>query len=90
MYGDTVDIGIVHKPDDLIGEQFAVILRRQVGLGGLGRVELQAFPDAFPQHVKRGVGFHDLGQRLLDERLASWEPVSISAGKREFYHFEPQ
>lgn len=33
--GDSVHIGVIHKPDDLVGEEFTVVLRGQVGLGGL-------------------------------------------------------
>ena len=24
--GDSVDIGVIHKPDDLIGEEFSIVL----------------------------------------------------------------
>lgn len=33
--GDPVDISVVHKPDDLVGEQFTIVLRGQVWLSGL-------------------------------------------------------
>ena len=66
MDGDSVDVGVVDEPDDLVGEELSVVLRRQVGLGGLGGVELQTLTDTLPQHVERGVGLHDLGHGLLD------------------------
>ncbi len=33
--GHPVHVGVVHEPDDLVGEQLAIILGGQVGLGGL-------------------------------------------------------
>ena len=57
--GDSVDVGVVHKPDDLIAEQLPVVLTAQVGLRRLGRVELQALADALPQHIQRRVGLRD-------------------------------
>ena len=33
--GDAIHVRVVHKPDDLIGEELAVVLRRQVRLRGL-------------------------------------------------------
>lgn len=41
MDGDSVDVGVVHKPDDLIREQLSIILAGQVGLSRFGRVELE-------------------------------------------------
>lgn len=75
--GDSVHIGVIHKPDDLIGEEFSVILRGQVGLSGLGGVELQTLADALPQHIQGRVGFHDFSHGLLDQRLAARKPISI-------------
>lgn len=84
MDGDSVDVGVVDEPDDLVGEEFTVVLRGQVGLSGLGGVQLQTLADALPQHVQRRVGLHDLGHGLLDQRLASWEPVTVgTTGQRE-------
>ena len=76
VYGDAVDVGVVHEPDDLVAEQLAVVLARQVRLGRLGRVELQALADAFAEHVEGRIGLHDLGHGLLDERLAARKPVA--------------
>lgn len=81
MDGDSVHIGVIHKPDDLVGEEFAVVLRGQVGLGGLRGVQLQAFANALSEHIQSRVGLHDLGHGLLDQRLASREPVAISTKK---------
>ena len=49
----------------------------QIGLGGFGRIKLQSFSNAFAQDMRRRIGFHDFCHRLLDERLHSWEPVSV-------------
>lgn len=77
VYSDSVDVGVIYKPDDLVGEEFTVVLRGQVGLGGLGGVQLQTFADALSQHVQGRVGLHDLSHGLLDQRLASREPVAV-------------
>lgn len=81
MNGDSIHIGVIDKPDDLVGEEFTIVLRGQVRLSGLGRVQLQAFADALPEHVQGWVGLHDLSHGLLDERLASREPVPICTGE---------
>ena len=49
----------------------------QVGLGGLRRVQLKALPDTLAEDVTRGVRLHDLGHRLLNQRLQSREPVTV-------------
>mmetsp|Transcript_35223 Transcript_35223/g.88355 ORF Transcript_35223/g.88355 Transcript_35223/m.88355 type:complete len:558 (+) Transcript_35223:1414-3087(+) len=72
----AVHIGVIHKPDDLVAEQLAVVLAGQVRLCWLGRVQLQALTHALAQHVERRVGLHDLGQRLDDERLNARKPVA--------------
>lgn len=33
--GDSVHVGVIHKPDDLVGEELPVVLGGQVGLCGL-------------------------------------------------------
>ena len=76
MDGDTVHISVVDEPDDLVGEELSVVLRRQIGLRGLGGVELEPLADAFSQHVQSRVRLHDLAHGLLDEGLSSWEPVA--------------
>lgn len=83
--GDAIHVGVIHKPDDLVGEEFAVVLRGQVGLGGLGGIQLQPFADALPEHIEGGVGLHDLSHGLLDQRLASGEPVTVGTVKRDTY-----
>jgi len=75
--GDAVHVCIVHEPDDLVGEQLAVVLGTEVGFRGLGRVQLETLPDALAQHVQRRVGLHDLGHGLLDEGLRTREPVAV-------------
>ena len=76
MDGDSVDVGVVDEPDDLVGEELAVVLRREVGLGRLRGVELQALADALAKDVQSRIGLHDLGHGLLDQRLGSGEPVA--------------
>lgn len=75
--GDAVDVGVVDEPDDLVAEELRVVLRVEVRLGRLGRVELQALADALAQDVQGRVGLHDLGHGLLDERLEAWEVVAV-------------
>ena len=81
MDGDAIDVGVVDEPDDLIGEKFSVVLRRQVRLGRLRRVELKTFADALSQDVQGRIGLHDLGHRLLNQRLGAREPVAESGVK---------
>jgi len=76
--GDAVHVGVVDEPDDLVGEQLGVVLRGQVGLRGLGAVQLQALADALAQHVHRGVVADELGHGLLHQRLGSGEPVAVA------------
>ena len=40
MDGDTVDVGVVDEPNDLVGEKLAVVLRREIGFSGFRRVKL--------------------------------------------------
>lgn len=40
MNGDTIHIGIVNKPDNLVGEKFTIVLRGQVWFSGLRGVQL--------------------------------------------------
>lgn len=78
MNSDPVNICVIHEPNDLIGEELAIILRGQVGFCGFGGVKLETFTNSLPQDVQSRVGFHDLCHGLLDQRLASWEPVTIA------------
>eukprot|EP00964_Phaeocystis_antarctica_P078146 scaffold48598_cov65-Phaeocystis_antarctica.AAC.1 len=75
--GDAVDVGVIDEPDDLVGEELAVVLRREVGLRRLGRVELQPLADALAQHVERRVGLEDLGHGLRHERLHARDVVAV-------------
>ena len=81
MNGDSVDVGVVDEPNDLIGEQFSVVLTGEIGFRRFGRVQLQTFADPLAQHVQSGIGLHNLGHGLLDQRLATREPVAESAEK---------
>jgi len=77
--GYSVDIGVVHKPNDLIREKLSVVLRGKVRFSGFTGVQLKAFPDSLSQHVQSGIGLHDLRHGLLDERLHTREPVTKGA-----------
>ena len=68
--GHTVDVGVVHEPDDLVAEQLAVVLGAQVGLRGLRGVQLQALADALPQHIQRWVGLQ--GRQSFLDGLLGW------------------
>mmetsp|Transcript_51851 Transcript_51851/g.121766 ORF Transcript_51851/g.121766 Transcript_51851/m.121766 type:complete len:1251 (+) Transcript_51851:175-3927(+) len=72
----AVHVGVVDKPDDLVREQLAVVLRAEVRLRRLRGVELQALADALAQHVERGVRLEDLLHRLVQQRLHAREPVA--------------
>mmetsp|Transcript_39638 Transcript_39638/g.86525 ORF Transcript_39638/g.86525 Transcript_39638/m.86525 type:complete len:232 (+) Transcript_39638:1500-2195(+) len=74
--GDTVDIRVIHEPNDLRRKQLAVVLRIQVRLSGLGGVQLQTLSNAFTQDVKSRIGFHDLVHGTLKQRFDSREPIS--------------
>lgn len=74
--GDSVDVGVIHKPDHLVVEQVGVVLGVQVRLGGLGGVQLQAFADALTQDVQGGVGFHYFVHCLQDQCADTREPVA--------------
>ena len=67
------------QPTHSMQQGRTVVLAGQVGLGGLGGVELQALADALTQHVQRGVGLHDLGQGLHHQGLDPREPVAEGA-----------
>ena len=66
---DTVHVGVVDEPDDLVREELRVVLAVQVRLRGLRGVQLKTLPDAFTEDVARRVRLHDLCHGLLDERL---------------------
>lgn len=83
MYGDSIDICVVHKPDDLIGEELAVVLGGQIRFSRLGGVQLETFTDPLPQDVQSRVSLHDLSHSLLDQGLTSREPVTIATETQE-------
>ena len=60
MNRHSIDIGIIHKPHHLVGEEVGIVLGVEVRFGGLGGVELKTFADTFAQDVDGRVGFHDL------------------------------
>lgn len=59
MNGDSVNIGIIHKPDSLVHEQISVVLCVQVWLSWFRGVELQTFSDSFSQDIDGRISFHD-------------------------------
>lgn len=78
MYGDSIDICVVNKPDDLIGEELAIVLGGQIRFSGLGGVKLETFTDSLPEDIQSRVSLHDLSHSLLDQGLTSREPVTIA------------
>mmetsp|Transcript_13888 Transcript_13888/g.19296 ORF Transcript_13888/g.19296 Transcript_13888/m.19296 type:complete len:248 (-) Transcript_13888:2958-3701(-) len=78
MDGNSVHISVIHEPDDLVTKELSVVLRVQVWLGWLRRVELQTLSDTLSEYVEGRVSLADLGQSLLEERLHSREPVTKS------------
>ena len=73
---NSVDICVVHEPNDLVREDLSVVLRVEIWLRGFTRIELKALADSLAQHVKRGVRLHDLAHCLLQELLAPMEPIA--------------
>lgn len=80
--GHSVDIGVVHKPNDLVGEKLSVILWGQVRLSGFTGVQLKAFPDSLSQHIQSRISFHDLRHGLLDEGFYAREPVTKGTARK--------
>ncbi len=81
MDGDPVHIGIVHKPNDLITEEFSIVLRGEVGFSGFTGVELQGFTNPLPQDVEGRVRLHHFRHCLLNQRFHTRNPVA--KGTRE-------
>lgn len=65
----------------LVAKQFRVVLGVEVRLSGLRRVELETLANTFTKNVEGGVGLHDLGHGLLNERLHTGRPVSVGGMK---------
>mmetsp|Transcript_18308 Transcript_18308/g.41869 ORF Transcript_18308/g.41869 Transcript_18308/m.41869 type:complete len:304 (+) Transcript_18308:1557-2468(+) len=78
MDGDTVHVGVVDKPDDLITEELSIILTTQVGFCGFTAVELQTLANPFSQDIECRVGLHDLCHGLLQQGFAAGNIISIS------------
>ena len=79
--GDSVDIGVIDKPNDLVREELSIVLGGEVGLSGLTGVELQGLPDPLSQDIESWVGLHDLGHCLLHQRFHPWYPVPKHTGR---------
>jgi hypothetical protein len=76
--GNPIDVCVVDKPYDLVGEEVGVVLSVEVGLRRFRGVELEPLPDPFPEHVESRVGLHDLVHGLQREGLVAGEPISES------------
>lgn len=59
MDGNSVDIGVINEPNDLLREEFCIILCVKVGFSGFRGVQLQTLPDTFTEHIEGWIGFHD-------------------------------
>ena len=75
---DTVHVRVVHKPDDLVGEELGVVLRGQIRLRGLRTVQLQTLADTLAEHIHSRIVTDELRHGLLHERLGSGEPVAVA------------
>jgi hypothetical protein len=53
---DTVNVGVIHEPNDLVTKQLSIVLRRQVGLSGLRRVELKTLSNTLTKDIEGRVG----------------------------------
>ena len=85
-----VPVGVVHKPDDLVGEQLAVVLRGQVRFGRLRREQLETFANTFAQHVQRRILVNLLPQmgaeNLAQRNFQGWYfTVHEDAGQIELH-----
>lgn len=49
--GNSVDVGIVDEPNDLVGEELRVIAGVEVRFGRFGRVELETLSDTLSENV---------------------------------------
>ena len=80
---DPVDIGVVHKPDDLVAEQLPIVLAAQVGLSGLRGVQLQTLADPLTQNIESWVGLQPKvaslkGQRDIMLQVSAWQRIYAS------------
>ena len=76
MNCDPVDICVIDKPDYLVWEEFTVVLRWKIRLGGFAGVELQGFSDPFSQDIECRIGLHDFCHGLLNQRFHPWNPAA--------------
>lgn len=66
MDGNSVDVGVINEPNDLLGEEFRIILGVEVGFSGLRGVQLQTLSDTFTEHIEGWIGFHDFVHGLQE------------------------
>ena len=81
MDSNSIDVGVVYEPDDLIGEELCVVLRVEVWFGRLARIKLQTLANALTQDVESWVRLHDFAHGLLHKLFASVEPVTVATVK---------
>lgn len=73
---NSVHVGVINEPDDLLREQFCVILCVEVGLSGFRGIQLQTLSNSFSEDVEGWIGFHDFVHGLEKQVLDVGEPVS--------------
>lgn len=78
MNCDSVHISVINKPNYLVREKFTIVLRAEVRLSRFRGIQLKSFTDTFSQDIQGWISFHDFSHGLLDQRLGSRKPVSIS------------
>jgi len=73
---DSVDVGIINEPDDLVTEELLIVLRVEIGLSRFRGIELETLSNSLSQDIKGRIGFHNLVHGLLHQGLDTWEPVT--------------
>ena len=51
MNRNSIDIGVIDEPNNLVGEQLAIVLGVEVWFGRLRGVKLQALSNTFSQYI---------------------------------------
>jgi len=74
--GNSVHVGVIYEPDDLVSKELSIVLRVQVWLSWFRRVQLETLSDTLSEDVQGWIGLADLGQGLLKKWLHTWEPVT--------------
>ena len=87
MYSDPVDIGVIHKPDDLVREELSIVLGGEVGLSWLRGVQLEGLANTFSQDIEGRISLHYLSHGLLYQWLHSRDPVTKGTEEDNFVTF---